>query len=53
MDDILNDFSVRALATAIETKLQKYYQYLSQSNRVELYENPKLTRFFSGIPHHS
>jgi len=51
MDDILNDFSVRALTTAIETKLQKYYQYLSQSNRVELYENPKLTRFFSGIPH--
>ena len=51
MDDILNDFSERALTTAIETNLLKYYQYLSRSDHVELYDNPKLTRYFTGIPH--
>jgi len=51
MDDILKDFSARALTTAIETNLLKYYQYLSRSDNIELYDNPKLTRFFTGIPH--
>ena len=51
MDEILNDFSVRSLTTAIEANLLKYYQYIGLSDNVELSDNPELTRFFTGIPH--
>ena len=51
MDEILNDFSSRALTTAIEANLLKYYQYIGRSDNVELSDNPELTRFFTGIPH--
>ena len=51
MDEILNDFSVRALAAAIEDNLFKYYQYFGRSDNVELYDNPDMTGFFTGIPH--
>ncbi|UCF91617.1 MAG: GNAT family N-acetyltransferase [Desulfobacterales bacterium] len=51
MDGILNDFSARAMAAAIEDNLLKYYQYLGRSDNVELYDNPNLTGFFTGIPH--
>ena len=51
MDEILNNFSVRALATAIEANLLKYYQYIGRSDCVELCDNQKLTRFITGIPH--
>ena len=51
MDEILNDFSVRALAAAIEANLFEYFQYLGRSDNVELYNNPNMTGFFTGIPH--
>ena len=49
MEEIMKDFSVRALTTAIETNLLKYYQYLSRSDYFELYDNPQLTRFFTSM----
>ena len=51
MDEILNDCSVRALAAAIEANLFEYFQYLGRSDCVELYENPNMTGFITGIPH--
>ena len=51
MDEILNDFSVRALDKAIEANLIKYYQNLGRSHSVELYDNSDMTRFLTGIPH--
>ena len=51
MDGILNDFSVRALAAAIEANLFEYFQYLGRSASVELYDNPNMTGFITGIPH--
>ena len=36
MDEILNDFSGRALAKAIEANLLKYYQYLGRSDNMDV-----------------
>ena len=49
MDEILNDFSVRALAAAIEANLFEHFQYLGRSDNVELYNNPNMTGFFTGF----
>lgn len=51
MDEILNDFSVRALAAAIEGNLFEYFQYLGRSDSVELYDSPNMTAFITGIPY--
>jgi ribosomal protein S18 acetylase RimI-like enzyme len=51
MDKILNDFSVRALAAAIEANLFAYFQFLGRSSFVEHYDNPNMTGILTGIPH--
>lgn len=51
MDEILNDLSVRALVAAIETNQNDYFQYLGCSASVEIYDNPYMQGFITGIPH--
>jgi hypothetical protein len=51
MSEVLNDFSARALATAIEANLFEYFQYLGCSASVELYDSPSVRWFVTGIPH--
>ena len=51
MDEILNDFSVRALAAAIEANLFEYFQFLGRSDSVEQFDNANMTVFITGIPH--
>ena len=51
MSNILRDLSARALAVAIEANLFEYFEYLSRSANVELYEHPDMTGVITGIPH--
>ena len=36
---------------AIKANLLEYFQYIGRSDRVEFYDNPEMTRLFTGIPH--
>jgi hypothetical protein len=51
MNEILNDFSARALAAAIKANLFEYFQYLGHSESVELFDDPNMTTLITGIPH--
>ena len=51
MSDILNDFSTKALTTAIKGNLFEYHEYLGRSPKAEFHQGPPLTWVFTGIPH--
>jgi ribosomal protein S18 acetylase RimI-like enzyme len=51
MSDKLKDFSTEALTVAIKANLFKYYEYLGQSPKAEIHEDPYLRWVFTSIPH--
>ena len=51
MSEILNDFSTKALTTAIKGNLFEYHEYLGRSPKAEFHQGPPLTWVFTGIPH--
>lgn len=51
MSQVLNDFSARAVATAIEANLFGYFQYLGCSASAEVYDSPSVRWIVTGISH--
>ncbi len=51
MESILFDLSAQVLAAAIENNMYEYFQYLSRSESVEIYEKPNMYGFITGISH--